>query len=58
MKNVSKFNKGFIKECDENSDKGCFLEVDIEYPKTLFNFQKNLPFLPERKKLKSRKTYL
>ena len=25
-------------------------KVDVEYPKTLFNSHKDLPFLPERKK--------
>ena len=30
--------------------------MDVEYPKTLFNSHKDLPFLLERKK--SRKTYL
>ena len=35
---------------DENSDKRYFLEVDVEYPKTLFNSHKYLQFLPERKK--------
>ena len=44
VKNLSKFKEDFIKECDENSDKGFFLEVDVEYPKTLFNFQTDLPF--------------
>ena len=59
VKNLSKFNEGFIKEYNENSDKVYFLEVDVESPKTLFNSHKDLPFLPERKKnLKSRKTYL
>ena len=30
---------------------GCLLEVNIEYPKMLFNSHKDLPFLPERKKV-------
>ena len=44
-----KFNEEFIKKYDENSDKGYFLEVDVEYLKTLFNSHKDLSFLPERK---------
>ena len=30
VKNLSKFNEDFIKNCDENSDKGYFREVDID----------------------------
>ena len=30
---------------------GYFLEVDIDHSKELFNFHKDLPFLPERKKV-------
>ena len=30
VKNLSKFNEDFIKKYDENSDKGNFLEVDID----------------------------
>ena len=48
--NLSKLNENFIKSYDENSDKGYFLDVEVEYPKTLFNSHKDLPFLPERKK--------
>ena len=47
---LSDFNKEFIKNCDENSDEGYFLEVDIEYPKKLWSSHKELPFLLERGK--------
>ena len=40
---------------DENSNKGYFLEVDIDYPKELFNLHKDLPFLPKKKRLKKSK---
>ena len=51
--NLSKYTESFIKKYDENSDTGCFLEVDIEYPRTLWGHHKDLPFLPEKKKLKN-----
>ena len=51
VKELSKFNESFIKNYDENSNKGYFLEVDVEYPKKLFNHHSNSPFLSKRKKI-------
>ena len=51
QKKLSKFNEDFIKIYDEKSNTGYFLDVDIDYPKELFNFHKDLLFLPERKKV-------
>ena len=49
VEELSQFKKDFIKNYDENSDQGYFLEVDVEYPKNLFSFNSDLPFLSERK---------
>ena len=50
---LSRFNENFIKNYNENSDVGYFLEVDTEYPKHLWSFHKDFPFLPKRKKIKN-----
>ena len=55
---LSRCNERFIKNCNENSDTGYFLELDFDHSKELFNLHKDLPFLPERKKVNKVKTYL
>ena len=42
--NMSKFN--------ENSNIGYIIEVDVEYPKRLYNFHNDLTFLLERMQIK------
>ena len=51
VKELCKFDERLVKNYDENSNKGYFLEVDVEYPKNLFSLHSDLPFLPERKKI-------
>ena len=51
-KNVSNFDEDFIKNYDEDRNKGYILEVDIEYPKDLHNLHTDLLFLSERMKIK------
>ena len=51
IEDISSFNEGFIKNYDEESDEGYFLEVDVQCPEILLELHNDLPFLPERMKL-------
>ena len=51
LDNLSMVTEEFIKNCDENNDKGYILDIDVEYPKTLHRVHSDLPFLPERMKI-------
>ena len=46
-----KFDGDFLKNYDEDGDKGYILGVDVEYPKNLHGLHNDLPFLPERIKI-------
>ena len=48
---ISKFNEAFIKNYDEDSDKGYILEVDVKYPEKSCMLHSDLGFLPERMKI-------
>ena len=51
VEDTSKFNEDFIKNYNEKSQEGYFIEVDIQYPKKLHELHKDLSFLPERMKI-------
>ena len=43
-----RFNEYFIRNCNEESDKGYFLEVDVQYLEKLHELHNDLPFLSKR----------
>ena len=51
IKDTSQFNEDFIKNYNEESDEGYFLEVDVQYLEKLHELHNDLPFLPERMKI-------
>ena len=51
IKYTSQFNEDFIKNYNEESDEGYFLEVHVQYLEKLHEPDNDLPFLPERMKL-------
>ena len=53
-KNLLKFNEDFIKNYDEDSDKGCIFEVDVEYPKNLHNLHSDLKVMKRADSCKHR----
>ena len=44
-------NEEFVKNYNENDNKGSILEVDVKYPKRLHELHSDLPFLSERMKI-------
>ena len=58
IQETCQFNKDFIKNYNEKSDEGYFLETDVKYPKklNLNELHNELPLLLERKKIKNVET--
>ena len=53
MNDLSQFKEDFIKNYDNNSHVGYFLEVDVEYPKNYLIFSKICWFYRKERKLKN-----
>ena len=51
VEDILRINEEFIKNYDENNDKGYILEVDVKYSKKLHDIYSDLPFLPKRMKI-------
>ena len=51
IEDSSQFNEVFIKNYNEESDEGYFLEIYLEYPEKLHKVHNDIPFLPERMKI-------
>ena len=51
IKNVTEIYEKFIKNYNEDSDKGYILEVDVKYPRKVHGLHRDLPFLPKRIKI-------
>ena len=47
-KTMYKYLENFIKDYDEDSDKGHILEVVVEYPKKLYDSHSDPLFLPKK----------
>ena len=52
IEDTFQFNEDFIKNGNEESNEGYFLEADVQYPIKLHKLHNDLPFLPEKMKLK------
>ena len=48
---INEINEDFIKDYNENDNKGYIFEVDVRYPKRLHELHSDLPFLSERMKV-------
>ena len=51
IKDTSQFNEDFMKNYNEESNKGYFLKVDVQYLKKLNDLHNDLPYLSERMKI-------
>ena len=48
----------FHKNYNQESNEGCFLEVDVQYLEKLPEIYNDLPFLPERMKIENVKKFV
>ena len=54
--NLPTFNFKWNEETSQFKEEGYILEVDVQYSEKLYELHSELPFLPEREKLKKSKS--
>ena len=47
-KYLLRFDEGLLQNYDQDTDKGCILEIDVKFPKELQKLRSDLPFLPRK----------
>ena len=55
IKDTFEYTKDVMKNYNEESDEGYFLEADVQYPENVHNLHNDLPFLPEWMKIEKDK---
>ena len=55
IKDIYQFNEDFLKNYNEESDEGHFIEVNVQYFEKLHEPYNNVPFSPEGMKIESQK---
>ena len=50
-RDMPKYNEGFVKNYDEDINKGFIFKVDVEYSENLHDLHSDLPFLLKRMKI-------
>ena len=58
IEDTSRISEEFIKNYNEDNNKGYIFEVDLKYPKKIHDSHSDLPFLPRRMKIDKCKTFV
>ena len=51
IRDTSQFNEELLKNYNETSDEGYFLQNDVQYPQKMHDLHNDLPYLTERMKI-------
>ena len=58
VEQTSQFNADFMKTYNNDSNEGCFFQVDVQYPQNLHNLHNDLPLLSDRMKIEKNEKFV